>query len=215
MLRSRFLRSPVAAALVVTALVAAPGCDTVAEKIGADSLAIPLGSAAQNIPLVTTSSVVVGAEQNVSRPGPDLPNLVRVTHLTLDQADVTYTPNSNQASNSGTLDVALLVGTYVAGMMTVTVSGGQVTAVTPTTLTVGTYDGPKFEQITAACAAPVCTRPTLAADYATAPPATAQANVGTALRSSTFKFGTLVRASGSLSGKLSISKVTLKLSYGS
>lgn len=207
---------PALAALVLSVAALAPGCDTVAEKLGIDSLAIPLGSAAQNIPIATAGTLVVGAEQSVTRPGPALPDLVRVTQLVINPADVTFTPASNQASNTGQLDVALVVGTYVAGMTTVTVSGGQVTKVEPTTLNIGTYDGPKFEQIKTACAAsPVCTLPTLASDYATATPTAAQSSVGAALRSTAFKFGTVVRATGSFNGQLSISKVTLKLAYGS
>ncbi|MCA0268278.1 MAG: hypothetical protein LCH53_03520 [Bacteroidetes bacterium] len=197
-----------AAIFATTAALAWAGCDLaeIADKLS--KISIPLGSLAQNVPVA--SGVTVAGETTFDRPGGNLPDVFDVTTMTIDPADLTFQAGSSSIPQNGTIEAAFIVGGYVAGMTTATVQGGQITAISPTTMSVGTFDATKFQAMYAE-AQP--SQPSLASDWNTIAPAQAQKKIGTAMRSSTFAFAMIARTTGQMQGSMSLSKVTVGLSF--
>lgn len=191
------------------AALAWTGCDTISNI--ADKLSrvdIPLGEVAQNVPIV--SGVTIAGETTFNRPGGNLPDVFDVTTMTINAADLTYQPGSSGGTQTGTIEAAFIIGGYVAGITTATVQNGVISSVSPSTISIGTFDKTKFQTMFAE-AQP--SQPTLASDWSTITTAQAQKNVGTSIRSNTFKFAMIARTTGTLQGTMSLTKVTLGLSF--
>lgn len=190
------------------AALAWAGCDIadIVDKLS--RVDIPLGAVAQNVPVV--SGITIAGETAFNRPGGNLPAVFDVSTITIDPADLSYQAGSSSLSQTGTIEAAFIVGGYVAGMTTATVQNGVITSVSPATMPIGTFDMAKFQAMYAD-AQP--SQPTLAADWNTVTAAQAQKNVGAAIRSTTFTFAMIARTTGTMQGTMSLSKVTLGLSF--
>lgn len=199
--------------VLVFATLAWAGCDTIANKLGIDKVAVPLGSAGQNLAVNTTTASAKTA--SLDRPGGDLPDVFDVASILLEPSKITFTPTSSAKTNqSGTIRVAVVVSGYPAILGDITIVNDIVTQVTPSPLPVGAVDMTKFNAMVAAT--PQAQRPTLASDYASASGATIRSKVGTALRSATFSTTVLVQGvsgTGTLVGTLTISQGTFNLDF--
>ncbi len=186
------------------------GCDALAEKLGIDKVDVPMSSVGTGLSVSGTASAKSGT---VNRGGDDLPNVFDVESVTLDPANLSYTPGSGKASamQTGEITVVLLLAQVPAGQATITVTNNQVTNVQPRPISLGSFNRARIEQMIAEM--PAAQRPAIQSlDGLTA--SQIQDKINAAIKASTpFPAAIMVAATGDLTGTLNLSKITLNLDF--
>ena len=145
----RTLRFPLPLLCLVAAMAFWTGCDTVASALGVDSVEVRPGFAA-SIP-IRPGDAALGSS-NVDFDTSDVPDIFDVESITIDPADVRYQGSGVPgAATSGTIEALFVVGPtgslgdgpggLPAARFAFTIENNVVTAVTPSTASLGGYGG--------------------------------------------------------------------------
>ena len=196
---------------LLVALFATTGCDAIAEKVGADEVEVSLGEVGRNIPVAPGARA---KSEDVDRGGSDLPNAFDVESITVAEEDVTFTAAVSKldaVQNNGTIDLFLIVDRAPAIGFSATVEAGAVTAISPSTVSLGRYSQDAF----ARCLdqVPAKERPALREGYASLSSSQTKNIVSSAVKQPSFPMSVMACVSGELVGTLGISQVTFNLGF--
>lgn len=203
----RPLRSSLLLLLLLT-LIATPGCDAVQDAVNdaIPDVDVPLGSAGDNLPVApgaAARSTDVDGED-------DLPSGFDVANILLEEDDVTYTPVSTtgktrETAASGSIFVAILIDRVPAVSTTITIVDDAVTDISPSSISIGQYDGTALAEALENLEDDDLIRD----DYASLSSSDIQDVVNDALVSDSFQLSVIVHTSSDLLGTLDIDQITI------
>lgn len=193
-------------------LVTNSGCDFLAEKLGVDYVDVPsssFGEAVDVTPGVTTYSSGSASLGNVK-----LPNVFNVDEIQIQASNLTFTASEalGKVSGSGVIRAVVVLQGVCAANFDITVTNDAVTAISKSTLSLGSCDSDGLAALKTLGAAAQSTL--LATNAFTITPAQAQALINTAIKALKINGSVVLRVvSGNVKGKLKVDAAKIHLDF--
>lgn len=192
---------PLACALLLAPLALA-GCDVIEEVAGLNDIAVSLGSAGDNLPVVANSAEYASGSVTIGR---DIPGSPGVDGIEISREDVSFTPVAARGASAGaascTLTLTMLIDFAPAVTTTIGIEDDAVASVSASYASAD-YDRERLCEAIGAASCPVGDLSSRQIDGI----------VETALNSGGFEVGFVVDSPGACQGTLDVDRVTFDLS---
>ena len=196
------MRSPIRLIALLLAPLTLFGCDAIEEVAGLNDIAVPLGSAGNNLPVVANAAEYSTGEVNIGR---DIPGSPGVDGIDIGREDVSFTPAAARGTGAGAASCDLTVTMLIDFAPAITAEVGIVDNAVAS-VNVGyaraDYDRERLCEAIGAASCPVGDLTNNQIDGI----------VETALNSGGFEVGFVVDNPGACQGTLDVDEVTFDLS---